>query len=397
MMPLVETALAFVAAMLGASLVVNGAVQTLLTLGHHRSRTVEDMLRSLIHGFRFFYNDLAVIDDPSMKVAKDPVKLSDSAEVFVQDVMTDPTIYARGSATRYGSNAVDVTTFVQYVGQQDLVDLAYNHAEYERAKEADGARELLDADKVTGLLSTTSDDFRTSESLPLPKEWFEGETPKYATAQHFEAYVKRWFVTLDATASQAYKAKARQLTVLVAAFLVVLLNFDSLNLMRSLYQNSDVRRAVTERIPALESAATSVARNEPSTTPRTDDHTAGPSDDIQAGLVTLNSPGLGIGWQDSWIVHRFCAYRGKCGFDAPSISGGRMAVDVCRWIVGLLTSCLFLSLGAPFWYGMLQRLLNLKSEQEKASTGAADTNQSGGEKKKYGPPNDPNPQTSHAS
>ena len=46
MFPLIETAIAFAAAMLAASLVVSGGVQMALNLGRYRSRSVEEMLFS---------------------------------------------------------------------------------------------------------------------------------------------------------------------------------------------------------------------------------------------------------------------------------------------------------------------------------------------------------------
>ena len=145
------------------------------------------------------------------------------------------------------------------------------------------------------------------------------------------------------------------------------LNFDSINLMRSLYGNTGARNSVNDRIPALESAAVPGNPEKPSNGSQPDDQKLA-SEELRAGLVTLETPGLGIGWQDSFIVHRFCAYEAKCGDHVPPISRGRLLLDVSLWITGLLTSCLFLSLGAPFWYGMLQKVVNFKTELEKTKS-----------------------------
>lgn len=376
MMPLIETALAFTAAMLAASLVVNGGVQAVLTLGGYRSKTARDMLQSLMHGFRFFYNDPTVVPDAAGRLKGSADNVRRSAETFVNDVMSDPAIHARGTSALGAESPTESAKYVEYVCSQDLVALAYSHAEYARVTSSAGASAeaaptgdgeaarrgaASDAAEITRLLASSSGPPRSSAPLPLPRDWFEGDPPVYATAQNFEAYVTRWFSTLEATASQAYKRKARQLTVLVAALLVVLLNFDSINLMRSLYGNSGAREAVNDRIASLQSDARASGGQAEHVVQESGDRSSFPIEDVRAGLVALDTPGLGIGWQDSWIVHRFCAVTGKCGPDFPPISKGRLALDVVMWITGLLTSCLFLSFGAPFWYGVLENILNLKN------------------------------------
>ena len=102
----------------------------------------------------------------------------------------------------------------------------------------------------------------------------------------------------------------------------------------------------------------------PTSAPVVIEETAGlaPSIQVQQAAAALDQPDLGIGWEGSYIIARFCAYRGTCASEAPPISGGQLAIAISLWCFGLLASCVMLSFGAPFWYGTLKQLLNLGNE-----------------------------------
>jgi len=363
MFPLIETAIAFAAAMLAASLVVSGLVQVLLSVGRYRSRGVEEMLLSLMQGFRNFNNDPAVVPPPpgdgktrpADKIPPpDTAALRRAERAFVDDVMTDPTLQARGSAVRYSNDPNQLAQMVEYIDAGDLVVVAVSHARYE-------IREPNDEEMLP------------RPELKLPQAWFgNGVVPPYFNTKTFADYVGRFFVTLEATAAQRLKGRIRQLTILLAAILVVVFNFDSVQLLRSLYRNSGARAAVVAQAEhiadiaersGLKASATPGA-TAPTSAPLVIDETGGvaPSVQLQQAAAAIDQPDLGIGWQGSHILDRFCAYRGSCTSTAPPITGGQLALDVALWFMGLLASCVMLSFGAPFWYGTLKSLLNLGNE-----------------------------------
>lgn len=362
MFPLIETAIAFAAAMLAASLVVSGCVQVVLSLGRYRSRGVEEMLLSLMQGFRNFNNDPAVVPQPPANLAKgapkipppDPVALHAAERAFVEDVMTDPTLQARGSALRYSNDPNELAHMVEYIDAGDLVVVAVSHAKYELGEPNDA-------------------EMAPRPDLKLPQSWFGvGIVPPYFNTKTFADYVGRFFMTLEATAAQRFKGRVRQLTILLAAILVVVFNFDSVQLLRTLYQNSGVRAAVAgqaERIADIAErggakAPEASGSEAPTSAPVVIEETAGlaPSIQLQQAASALDQPELGIGWEGSYIIGRFCAYRGSCSTPTPPISGGQLALAVSLWCFGLLASCVMLSFGAPFWYGTLKQLLNLGNE-----------------------------------
>jgi hypothetical protein len=186
--------------------------------------------------------------------------------------------------------------------------------------------------------------------------------------------VGRFFPTLEATAAQRFKGQIRQLTILLAAILVVVFNFDSVQLLRTLYQNSGARAAVAAQAEQIADIAersgvkapvrAAPGAEAPTSAPVVIEETAGlaPSIQVQQAAAALDQPDLGIGWEGSYIIGRFCAYRGSCSTTTPPVSGGQLALAVSLWCLGLLASCVMLSFGAPFWYGTLKQLLNLGNE-----------------------------------
>jgi hypothetical protein len=363
MFPLIETAIAFAAAMLAASLVVSGCVQVVLSLGRYRSRGVEEMLLSLMQGFRNFNNDPAVVPQPPVDgKAKgavripppDPVALQKAERAFVEDVMTDPTLQARGSAAKYSNDPNELARMVEYIDAGDLVVVAVSHAKYEIGEPND-------------------EEMAPRPELKLPQTWFgNGIVPPYFNTKTFADYVGRFFATLEATAAQRFKGRIRQLTVLLAAILVVTFNFDSVQLLRTLYQNSGVRAAVASQAEQIADIAErsgvkaprTPGTEAPTSAPVVIEETAGlaPSIQVQQAAAALDQPDLGIGWEGSYIIGRFCAYRGTCASTTPPISGGQLAIAISLWCFGLIASCVMLSFGAPFWYGTLKQLLNLGNE-----------------------------------
>ena len=425
MFPLLETAIAFAAVMLTASLLVSAVVQGIQGAGAYRSDIVSGLLRSVIHGFRSFYNDpdTLTVDypDPNNPDDLEPAqgRVFAGERAFVKDIMADPTLHARGDAVSYGDEPARQAKYVEYISASDLVAIARNHAEYAAATPGSdpvARMELVSspvpppAESGTQIILTRAGD----ELRFLPASWLYAkggaevaeklrrEKP-YATLAKFAEYVQHWYPTFEATASQAFKTKIRRLTRFVACSLVVLLNVDSVGLMLNLYRNSGGEYA--QRIPELKeqaerlgvtqadveptavaasvntasaaagsaaaaagsvaAPASSVAAPASSVAAPASSASASPPPpppaDLKLLLSGLDDPMLGLGWQSSQIVDTWCAYTGKCPSSQEALSGWQAANATIVWLFGLLLSCALLSLGAPFWYNALAGLLNLKS------------------------------------
>ena len=96
MFALLETAIAFAAAMLAVSLFISAAVQWISTIGRYRATILIDMLRALIHGFRVFHNGSQALaaDGPGATEAQKKA-CADTELTFVNDVLGDPVLHAR--------------------------------------------------------------------------------------------------------------------------------------------------------------------------------------------------------------------------------------------------------------------------------------------------------------
>jgi len=382
MFPLLETAIAFAAAMLTASLLVSAVVQAIQSAGSYRADTVSGLLRSVIHGFRSFYNDpdLLAVDyvDPSSSDDLAPARgrVFAGERAFVADILADPTLHARGDSLSYGDDPAQQALLVEYISGADLIAIARNHAESAPVMQA--ADPVVRMANVSSPLPPPAESGSVTilarpgdEQLLLPTTWFypkgtedavhklQADKP-YATLEKFAEYVQHWFPTFEATASQAFKNRIRRLTQVVACSLVILLNIDSVGLAVTLYRNSGGSYA--ERVPELQQQAAHLGVAKVDLEPVSTESSAQATPADPALLLSaLDDPTLGLGWQGSAIVDTWCSHTGKCPSSKVSLGRWQTASATILWLFGLILSCALLSLGAPFWYNALAGLLNLRS------------------------------------
>lgn len=384
---LIDTLVAFAAVMLAASLVVNAVVRLIENLGRYRSRALEGMLKSVLHGFRSFNNDPEVlkVDLPAADPAYARIKpeipgiqrvLDAAGQRFADDIREDPTLHARGQQIPYGSSAEQLAKLVNYIEEQDLIDIANNHAEYEAQRQS--AEDQLGGAHSAPPGAAPSEAPPPSATLPstamperpLPASWFVAPNsgkavPAYATTKHFDAYVKRFFKTFEATTTEMFRAQMRRLTLVVSCIVVVLANLDGIHLIRVLRADDSAdgpTAALNRNVAELQTVARRL--NVEGTALREDEQLDTSSRElaleIQKSASVLDDPNLGFGWQDSWIVKRWCAYRGRC--EEPAISGSALARDTLVWVIGLVFSCILVSFGQSVWYKVIENLLGLKSK-----------------------------------
>ncbi|MGK3992822.1 hypothetical protein [Sorangium sp. So ce1024] len=344
MVPLLETALAFALIMLTASLFVSAVVQVVINVGRYRSCILTHMLRSLIHGFRTFHRDPEVVDPVTGRPAPDALSRNEACEMrFVHEVLADPVLHARSAKLAAGTDPEQLALLVEYIDADDLITIAA------------GASVAVDAEGRERL---------------LPGRWVScGHggavvTKRYATLDQFSAYVRRWFPTLEGTASQTFKQRARRLTLLVSMMVVILFNFDGFQVLARLHQNGGSRAHVVAQADTVLDAATRLGeRPSPQGAPAAELTDVTLKDlglEMQKTATILDEAKLGLGWQESWIVERFLAYRGD-SLSAPPTTL-QLLRDTLFWLAGLAFSCGMLSLGAPFWVTTFSRLIQMRNE-----------------------------------
>ena len=168
--------------------------------------------------------------------------------------------------------------------------------------------------------------------------------------------VENWFDDTMTRVSGWYKRKAQLSTFLIGLFLAVFLNIDSINVASTLWREPILRQQLVVQ-------ATAYANSEP---------TAAKSvAQLQEQLKDLSIP---FGWETK-------AYAMPAGATCSILPIGKNAIwgmgsgNVCKqisnapvdttgWlakIVGILLTSLAAAQGAPFWFDILKKLINVRS------------------------------------
>jgi len=158
-------------------------------------------------------------------------------------------------------------------------------------------------------------------------------------ADAFVNELEQWFDHGMDRASGWYKRKCQKAMFAGALLLAVTLNVDSIQLATHLWQN-----------PAKREAIVAMAANYPiPENPTKETVKALVDDNAQAIKDQLESMGLPIGWSRD--------KKSICENLKASVS----PLSIFGW---LITAC-FVSLGAPFWFNMLGKALNLRAAGKK--------------------------------
>jgi hypothetical protein len=142
------------------------------------------------------------------------------------------------------------------------------------------------------------------------------------------AAIASWFDQMMDRLSGVYKRYLQSLSLLVAVLLCVALNIDSLEIGKALWLDEALRQGLVDRAGGLVRDVSNV--------------------DELADLVAINRDvrPLPIGWD----------------FSAPAWSGDwyRSFSGWLAKILGIAISALAVSLGAPFWFDLLNRFVRLR-------------------------------------
>ncbi len=141
--------------------------------------------------------------------------------------------------------------------------------------------------------------------------------------------VEAWFDDTMSRVSGWYKRKAQIIILVAGALLCTILNADTFMLVRQLWNDQ-----------ALRSIVVAEARSEASRQNHVSDPTLG---DVQAAFQTASGPPLG--WRTSAGDVRGFPHGGIAWFEK---------------VLGILISVAAVSMGAPFWFDMLNKLINLR-------------------------------------
>lgn len=191
------------------------------------------------------------------------------------------------------------------------------------------------------------------------------------SVEELKKNIEIWFNNSMDRVSGWYKRRTQLWNLLIALFTVVLMNVDTLVIIQALSDNETLRKALVAQAEAyaqdpdqmLEQAAEPDGGQEPAqpAAPAADE----PSDvsaaerqaqeeKLQRVMKQIEGLNLPIGWE--WNAAANDPYYRA----APSSISG-LGETVAFHLLGWIVSIFAVSLGAPFWFDMLNRVISIRS------------------------------------
>lgn len=198
---------------------------------------------------------------------------------------------------------------------------------------------ILGEDGLESQLKSKIDGLENEEMRRILKQLIRDADGKIDV---FKKRIGEWYDSIMDRASGYYKRMTQKILILVGIVMAVVLNADTLALYRSLETNPETLEKVV-------AAAEAVAQNE-----SVDDLVQTDLEyelaleqlrQIKGEVDELRSP-LGMGWQN---------------INLAEMTVYNWAVKVLGWII----TAIAISLGAPFWFDLLRKIVNLRSSGEK--------------------------------
>lgn len=171
----------------------------------------------------------------------------------------------------------------------------------------------------------------------------------------FRAGVERWFNDSMGRVSGWYKQRIQRWMLVYAAALSILLNVDSLAIARTLWTQDAVREAVVAQAQRTPDSTTTTEPAEGSATT-----VPTPLNDLSDSVSNVKKLGLPIGWTFDKAA---AGYRSD-----PRRWPGNHPGALFAKLLGLAFTTGALSLGAPFWFDVLNKVARLRSSGDRPST-----------------------------
>ena len=207
----------------------------------------------------------------------------------------------------------------------------------------------------------------------------DGDVDKFKTA------LEDWFNHSMERVSGWYKRHAQTCLLILSFLLAVVCNVDAVKIIQTLSRNPHLAQAVAAQADAYGKANTTVTLGGGTVAASTDAALA----DFRQDLKSLSTTGIPMGWteqqfqdlgflQPAPVTPAAAPAPGAvpapaaAAAPAPATAGGiwhRVVRNPSRWywialfpmLCGWCLTTLAASLGAPFWFDMLQRVMNLRA------------------------------------
>lgn len=186
-----------------------------------------------------------------------------------------------------------------------------------------------------------------------------------------QAGLEEWFNHRMDRVTGWYKRRVQWIVAALALIVSVGLNADAIQIARTIANSGSVRQGLVAAAQAQASQSVSAAAAATGTAPA---GAAGQTaiKQIQDDVAALGAIGLGIGWQP-WdlTAARKAADKAptQARFERIAFFAGSLAYT---HLEGWLLTAIAISLGAPFWFDLLNKIVGLRSTlKPEAETGVA--------------------------
>jgi hypothetical protein len=170
-----------------------------------------------------------------------------------------------------------------------------------------------------------------------------------------QKFLENWYDSAMDRVSGWYKRRAQIMLFCIGLFAAVVLNVDTITVARSLIGDTALRQAVVNHAAELKGATEA---------------------DFETSKKDLLSIGYPIGWTNLPQLPRDSADKKTC---APSdcvsqlFASGSIAIQTLPpMILGWLITALAITLGAPFWFDLLGKFMQVRSTGKAQSAAAPD-------------------------
>lgn len=170
-----------------------------------------------------------------------------------------------------------------------------------------------------------------------------------ATLADVQANIEQWFDDTMARASGWFQRRIGKFLIWTGLILVVTVNADTIQIVRTLYLTPSLRQSVV----AL--AEEKIAKEEGTPAISKSSKPAEPQQIVEENIVAL---GPLIGWSDHDMRRLIPSWVGTDPIETDPIAVGLAWIQK---LLGLTVSVIAVSLGAPFWFDLLGKLVSLRT------------------------------------
>jgi hypothetical protein len=207
----------------------------------------------------------------------------------------------------------------------------------------------------------------------------------------FELYndqVEKWFDSMMERLTGSYKRYAAKITFIIAFAASFAMNIDSINIAEYLYANKDAREKLAVAAYAAPEDSAYIAKVNQMRTKTTIDTTTNTNDSIHTIVKTVKHEINTIDSTQKYLVSFFpIGWNTKAEFNVfkaqHSVKSKQKTATCDGWLwilfyiskfFGLMITVLAISMGAPFWFDMLNKVANLRSSLKPESVNAKSQN-----------------------